>query len=134
MLLHPGSERVWHAMEVDALLAERFTMVRDIEERAIDLLRGLTKHADLTRQHTIGVRDRIVVGVHHLLSRTLMESIGTTCGFESPELRWIALRVSGTVAANLMEDNDRVALDLAKTRRKVGQHDFVVAVRIDARR
>ncbi len=78
----------------------------------------------------IGVDDGVVVGVDDFLPGAVLQLVGAAGGLEHLELRRIALRVRGAVAADRVEDDDGVLLHRLEPSSEIGQHDLVVAIRV----
>ena len=62
LLLDVRCQRDRRAVQVEAVLAERLAMIRDIEQGRGDAVQSL-QQPDRARHNVIGVEDRVVVGI-----------------------------------------------------------------------
>ena len=103
-----------HAVQVQALFAQRFAVVRRIHQaHVIDRLL-LLQVVDGLAQQVVGVEDGVVVGIDDLLPAALAQLVLHALGREAPELGRVALVVSRAVVAQLVQQHHGV------TRRRGG--------------
>ena len=92
------------AVQVNAVLAERLTMVRDVNQEGVVLSLPLAQCFDEPVQDVVRIGNRVVVGVQDLPMGAVAEVDGVAGGLEPLELRRVAAGVRWTVAALLVED------------------------------
>ena len=94
---------VRHAVQVQALLAQRFTVVRHIDQRG-GALQGL-QPAHRLGQQVVGIAQRVVVGVLELFRWAFLQRIAGAFGLEEFHGGRRALVVRRAVAAHLVHDH-----------------------------
>ena len=62
MQLRLGGQRIWRAMQVDAVFAQRFTVIRHIQHGAVMVSLRIEKF-DQVVKHAVGVQHSVVVGI-----------------------------------------------------------------------
>jgi hypothetical protein len=132
--LHARRDRVGHAVQVQPLLAERFAMVRDIQDGTVHAVGERVQPADEARQHVVGVQQRVVVGVDDGLVAAAIQPVVDAGGLEAVKLRGRAAVVGRAAVAELVQDDEVHAALLRQTVQQAPQQHLVQALAVAAQR
>ena len=135
---HPGlfgrGDGVRRAMQVEAVFAQRFAVVGDVQHRRVDR-RVVAQHRGGAADDVVGVMDGVVVGVMQLLVVALLQLVAAAFRLEGRELGRVARVVGRAVAAEQVDHEHGVALDRWQVLLQLAQQHLVVAaLRVAQRR
>ncbi|KAG1443351.1 hypothetical protein G6F57_018127 [Rhizopus arrhizus] len=122
---------VGHAMQEQALLAQRLAVVGQVDHRRVVVLQALQR-ADRLAQEVIGVQHGIVVAVGDLFARATADVTGIAGRGEAAECRRIALEVGRSMVAQLVQHHHPVTGFGAHLGGQVLQQDLIHAAAIGA--
>lgn len=77
-------QRVGHTVQVQPFFAERLAVVGQVDETGLEYAGSFFRFQPLQRQieKVVGVGDRVVVGIHQMLGRTVGERVAGAFGHE----------------------------------------------------
>ncbi|EXI73012.1 MAG: hypothetical protein AW07_02944 [Candidatus Accumulibacter sp. SK-11] len=92
-------------MQEDPALAERLSVIGNVDQRRVDFAGPRLQGGDETGQYVIGVQQRVVVGVDDLLGGTLAQVVVGAFGLEACEGRRVPTEVRWPMVAELVQDD-----------------------------
>ncbi len=119
-------DRIRHAVQVQALLAQRLAVVGQIDHRGVVVGHRFQRGYG-ARQQVVGVQQRVVVGIGDQVAPAVAQVGAVAGGREAAEAGRIAFEIAGAVAAELVQHDHAVAGLGAHLCSQILQQDFVHA-------
>jgi hypothetical protein len=104
IFLDVRSDRIWRAMQVQAIFTQRLNVVRDVHQHGGGLGKGFQQVYGSLKE-IVGVQNGIVIRIYQFLGCTLMQFNGLANRLEHLELFRVFGVIGRTMATSLMEND-----------------------------